>query len=243
MTSETSKLSEQALKVPVEAPSDDRVAAGLRGFGPLGILAILVIVFTGNIVAGNVVVPLGAALVLVWARWSRTPWREIGYVRPRSWIGGLAVGLAFGSAFKFLMKAIVMPLLGADPINQAYHYLAGNRAMLPAAVWAMFAAGFGEETVFRGYMFERFGKLVGSGVAAKISTVLITAIWFGLSHYAGQGLAGSEQATIVGLVLGTIFAVTGRLWMLMWAHTAFDLTALAMIYWKLETDVAHLIFK
>jgi hypothetical protein len=44
-------------------------------------------------------------------------------------------------------------------------------------------------------------------------------------------------------VLGTIFAITGRLWMLMWAHTAFDLTALAMIYWNLETDVAHLIFK
>jgi membrane protease YdiL (CAAX protease family) len=243
MTSEASKLSEQALKVPVEAPSDDRVAAGLRGFGPLGILAILVIVFTGNIVAGNVVVPLGAALVLVWARWSRTPWREIGYVRPRSWIGGLAVGLAFGCAFKFLMKAIVMPLLGADPINQAYHYLAGNRAMLPAAVWAMFAAGFGEETVFRGYMFERFGKLVGSSGAARTSIVLITSIWFGLSHYVSQGLAGAEQATIVGLVLGTIFAVTGRLWMLMWAHTAFDLTSLAMIYWKLETDVAHLIFK
>ena len=241
--SDSSKLPEQALEVPVEPPSDDRVAAGLRGFGPLGIVVILVILFTGNIVLRNVVVPVGAVLVLVWVRWSRTPWREIGYVRPRSWIGGLAVGLAFGCAFKFLMKAIVMPLLGADPINQAYHYLAGNRAMLPAGLWAMFAAGFGEETVFRGYLFERFGKLFGSGVAAKVSIVLITAIWFGLSHYVGQGLAGAEQATIVGLVLGTIFAVTGRLWMLMWAHTAFDLTALAMIYWDLETDVAHLVFR
>jgi membrane protease YdiL (CAAX protease family) len=234
-------------EVPVEegaAPSsDDRLTAGLRGFGPLGILAILVIVLTGNVFVGHVVVPVGAVLVLVWVRRSRTPWHEIGYVRPRSWIGGLGVGIALGCAFKFLMKAIVMPLLGADPINQAYHYLAGNRAMLPAAVWAMFAAGFGEETVFRGYMFERFGKLFGSGVAAKRSIVLITAIWFGLSHYLGQGLAGAEQATIVGLVLGTIFAITGRLWMLMWAHTAFDLTALAMIYWNLETDVAHLVFK
>ena len=246
MRDEPSKSPEEVPRVPVEtgtAPSGDRVAASLRGFGPLGILAILVIAFTGNIVAGRVVVPFGAVLVLVWVRWSRTPWHEIGYVRPKNWIGGLAIGVTFGCAFKFLMKAIVMPLLGADPINQAYHYLAGNRAMLPAAVWAMFAAGFGEETVFRGYMFERFGKLFGSGVAAKRSIVLITAIWFGLSHYLGQGLAGAEQATIVGLVLGTIFAITGRLWMLMWAHTAFDLTALAMIYWNLESDVAHLIFK
>jgi membrane protease YdiL (CAAX protease family) len=247
MPGDEARLPEQVPDVPVETgagpPSGDRLAARLRGFGPLGILAILVILFTGNVFAGDVVVPIGAALVLLWARWSRTPWHDMGYSRPRSWIGGLVIGVTFGCAFKFLMKAIVMPLLGADPINQAYHYLTGNRAMLPAAVWAMFAAGFGEETVFRGYMFERFGKLLGSGVAARISIVLITAILFGLSHYAGQGLAGAEQATIVGLVLGAIFAVTGRLWMLMWAHTAFDLTALAMIYWNLETDVAHLVFK
>jgi len=96
-------------------------------------------------------------------------------------------------------------------------------------------AGFGEETVFRGYLFERFGKLFGSGVWAKTSIVLLTAVWFGLGHYAVQGLAGAEQATIVGLVFGTIFAVTGRIWMLMFAHAAFDLTALAMIYWNLES--------
>ena len=58
-----------------------------------------------------------------------------------------------------------------------------------------------------------------------------------------QGLTGAEQATIVGLVFGTIFAVTGRIWMLMFAHAAFDLTALAMIYWNLETRVARIVFK
>ncbi|PYU19352.1 MAG: hypothetical protein DMG32_24640 [Acidobacteria bacterium] len=104
-------------------------------------------------------------------------------------------------------------------------------------------AGFGEETVFRGYLFERFGKLFGSGVWAKTSIVLLTAVWFGLGHYSVQGLAGAEQATIVGLVFGTIFAVTGRIWMLMFAHAAFDLTAVAMIYWNLESAVAHLVFK
>jgi len=44
-------------------------------------------------------------------------------------------------------------------------------------------------------------------------------------------------------VFGTIFAVTGWIWMLMLAHAAFDLTALAMIYWNLESNVAHLLFK
>jgi membrane protease YdiL (CAAX protease family) len=104
-------------------------------------------------------------------------------------------------------------------------------------------AGFGEETVFRGYLFERLGKLFGASVGAKTAIVLLTAGWFGLIHYPMQGLAGAEQATIVGLVFGTIFAISGRIWILMCAHAAFDLTALAIIYWDLESAVAHLIFQ
>ena len=226
------------------AAPDDRFAADLRGFGSLGVLAMLIIVLTGNLIVGGVmVVPVGALLVLLWTWRSRTPWREIGYARPGSWLITLAVGLALGIALKFLMKAVVMPLLGADPINPAYHFLAGNRAMLPAAVWGMVVAGFGEETVFRGYLFERLGRLLGTDRSARVSIVLLTSVLFGLGHYAGQGLAGAQQATIVGLVYGTIFATTRQLWLPMVVHAAFNLTALAMIYWNLESDVAHLIFK
>lgn len=235
MTRHASELPEQVLPFP----ADDPVAARLRGFGPLGLLAIVVVL------AGNLIVaPLSAILVLLWARRSHTPWREIGYVRPESWTRGLLIGIAFGIAFKLLMKAIVMPLLGADPINQAYHYLAGNAAALPAMLFAVIVgAGWGEETVFRGYLFERLGRLLGRGAGATAAIVLLTAAFFGIVHYPEQGLAGVQQATIFGLVFGTIFAVTGRLWMLMCAHAAFDLTALAIIYWNLETDVARLIFK
>jgi membrane protease YdiL (CAAX protease family) len=244
MVSEASESPDQDLESPVETraepPSDDRVAVALRGFGPLGILAFLIILFAGS----YPFFPLNAILVLVWTWRSRTPWREIGYVRPRSWISSLAVGLAFGIAFKLLMKILVMPLLGAPPINPAYHYLAGNRAALPEALFAMIVrAGFGEETVFRGFLFERLGKLFGSGAWARTWTVLLTSGLFGLAHYFDQGLAGVEQATIVGLVLGTIMALTGRIWTLIFAHAAFDLTALAIIYWNLESDVAHLVFR
>jgi len=66
-----------------------------------------------------------------------------------------------------------------------------------------------------------------------ISGVLSSAV-FGLGHYADPGLPGAEQATIFGLVFGTIYAATSRIWMLMIAHAAFDLTALTIIYWNLE---------
>lgn len=206
----------------------------------MGIIAILLILLTGNIFVGPMIVlPVGAVLVLAWRALSRTPWSEIGYVRPKSWILTVAIGVVFGVAFKFAMKAIVMPLLGAPAINQSYHFLAGNRGMLPAAIWAMLVAGFGEETVVRGWMFERLGKFMPS----KAWIVVITAILFGLGHYANQGIPGVEQAMIVGLVLGTIFATTNQIFMLMIAHAAFDLTALWMIYLDLEPRIAHLVFK
>ena len=222
-----------------EPSPNDPVAKRLRGFGPLGILAIIVI-FLGN----AIFVPGSALLVLLWRHLSRTPWRELGFVRPKSWIRIITLGIILGALLKFLMKALVMPLLGASPVNQAYHYLAGNRGAIPMALYALIiGAGFGEETFFRGFMFERLGKLFGDGTGAKILIVLGTSVWFGVVHYPIQGFDGTAQATIVGLVFGTIFAITGRIFLLMIAHAAFDLTAYAMIYWNLETSVAHLLFK
>ena len=243
MTSDAANRPEHDSALPPEAspapPSDDPVAASLRGFGPLGLLAILLIVLSSFIFK-----PLSAILVLAWAWRSHTPWREIGYVRPKSWLGTLAIGIVFGCAFKLLMKAIVMPLLGAPAINSAYHYLAGNWAALPGVVFTMIvSAGFAEETLFRGYLFERLGKIFGTGAVARVSIVLLTSVLFALGHYVNLGPPGVEQAMITGLVFGTIFAITGRIWMVMVAHAAFDLASVAIIYWNVESAVAHLVFK
>jgi len=219
--------------------TNDKFAARLRGFGPLGILAILIIL------GGNfIIAPLSAILVLIWVNLSNTPWPEIGYVRPRSWLKTIAIGIVFGVAFKFVMKALVMPLFGAPPINPVYQFVTGNTAVIPLMLYTMIVtAGFGEETFYRGWMFERLGKLFGPSTGAKIAIVLITTILFASVHYPEQGLPGVEQACITGLVFGSIFAVTGRIFMLMIAHAAFDLTALWIIYCGFETQIAHLIFK
>jgi membrane protease YdiL (CAAX protease family) len=218
---------------------DDSLPARLRGFGPLGILAIIVVL------AGNTLfTPLSAVLVLVWAWISRTPWREIGYVQPKSWLRALAFGIVFGATLKLVMKALIMPLLGAPAINQAFHYLVGNRAALPGILFLVIVgAGFGEETVFRSYLFERFGKLFGESAWAKTLIVLLTSALFGVVHYPFQGLAGAQQATMIWLLFGTIFALKRQIFPLIIAHIAFDLAAVAIIYWDLEAEVAHFIFK
>lgn len=222
-----------------ESSLNDKFAARLREFGPLGILAILIIL------GGNfIMAPLSAILVLIWAKISRTPWRDIGYVRPRSWISTAAIGILLGVTLKFAMKALVMPLFGAPPINQAYQFVTGNNAVIPLMLFTMIVtAGFGEETFYRGWMFERLGKLLGQSAAAKVAIVLITTSLFASVHYPEQRLPGVEQAFCTGLIFASIFAVTGQIFLLMIAHAVFDLTALWMIYYGLETQIAHLIFK
>src|SRR5262245_193640 len=94
-------------------PSQD-FPARLRGFGPVGVLAMAVIC------ASVLVSPLiSGVLVVVWALWSHTPWRELGYTRPKSWPLAITASAAGGVLFKLAMKSLVLPLLGADPINRA----------------------------------------------------------------------------------------------------------------------------
>jgi membrane protease YdiL (CAAX protease family) len=217
------------------SPDDPR----LRGFGPIGLLAMAVVLL------GNVLFPGGAGLlVLIWARLSRTPWRDIGYVRPRSWIGTLALGIVLGFMLELTLKAIVMRMLGAPAINPAYRNLVGNASAVPGFLFTIIVgAGFGEETVFRGFLFERLGKLLGHGRPAKFAIILVTSLLFGLAHYGTQGWAGVEQSAVTGAVFGTCYALAGRIWLPIVIHATFDLTAYALIYWNLAPTVATLLFK
>lgn len=215
------------------------LAVRLRGFGPVGMLAIAIIL------AGAMVNSLvAAALVVLWVLLSKTQWPEVGYVRPGNYVVTIAGGVAFGAALKLLLKAVVMPLLGADPINRAYHFLAHNSAALPGfLVLVVVGAGWGEETFWRGYLFERLGHRFGSSPATKTIVVLVTSVLFGMAHYQVQGRDGVAQAIITGLTFGSIFACTGRLMFVMIAHAAFDVAAVLIIYFDIETRIAHLVFR
>ena len=211
--------------------------AALRAFGAATVILTVIIVMTANIVLPYMLpLPIGALLVVWWINASETSWADINYVIPPSWIAPI-VAFVGGVALKLLLKTIVMPLLGAPAVNPAYHFLAHNNAQLPLAIVTMCVAGFAEETVFRGYLFERLGSLH----VTRAATVVITTMLFALAHYSGQGLPGVEQAIITGAVFGTIVATRRSIVEAMCAHAAFDLTALAMIYFDAERAFAHVL--
>jgi len=214
--------------------SSASIRSSLRGFGPVGIITIIVILAAGNLA--------GAALVLVWASVSSTRWRDLGFVRPPHGAIDLVIALVAGVLFKILMKALVMPLLGFGAVNSTYHYLAGNTtALLVTLLWVIVGGGFGEELIWRGFLFERLGAFLRPRAHAKLVIVVVTSILFALAHYWDQGLPGAAQATITGLVFGATYARIRTISPVMVAHAAFDVTAVLMIYWNLEKPIAHLL--
>src|SRR5438046_9836474 len=101
------------------APSSG-IAEQLRGFGPVGLLP-LAVILAGNLL----IVPLSAVCVLAWARLSHTAWRTLGFAPPPSWTRIFAIGIPVGVALKLAMKAIVMPLFGAPAVNAPCQYGGG----------------------------------------------------------------------------------------------------------------------
>jgi hypothetical protein len=77
---------------------------------------------------------------------SHTPWREIGYVRPKSWIGSLTIGIVFGCV-QTRDESDCDAAARAPEINSAC-YLIGNRAALPGVVFTMIVARASEKDDF-----------------------------------------------------------------------------------------------
>jgi membrane protease YdiL (CAAX protease family) len=182
----------------------------------------------------------GALLIVGWARASRTPLSELGLVRPQSWAGGLLLGIGLGVAVFLAMKAVVMPLLGTPAVNPGIAHLIGSpKRIIVSIVYMIVSAGICEEIVFRGYLFERLGRLFSDASARRLPILLLTATFFGLVHYQ-SGIYAMVNAGIGGIILGAIYLINRkRLWMVMVTHAANDLCALAIGVFHLQAAVAH----
>ena len=94
---------------------------------------------------------------------------------------------------------------------------------------AIFAAGIGEELLYRGFLMDRMERLPGlAGNAALI--IAIQGILFGLPH-AYQGWGGVIITGVVGLFFGWLrYMRKGNLWALILAHIAVDTIMMSLSY-------------
>ncbi|BDM63562.1 CAAX amino protease [Shewanella sp. NFH-SH190041] len=74
-----------------------------------------------------------------------------------------------------------------------------------------------EEALFRGLLQQWFSRLFGNAAG-----LIIAAVLFGVAHLAGGGVM-VVLATLAGLVYGLAFYASGRLWVAIVLHFAFNL--------------------
>lgn len=86
-------------------------------------------------------------------------------------------------------------------------------------------AGICEELVFRGFLIALAAAVVPA--APVWVCMLVAAVVFGLAH-AYQGAAGVTSTLLIGVLLGTLYLVTGSLLAPMLVHTLVDLRAIPL---------------
>ncbi len=136
-------------------------------------------------------------------------WRDVGLRRGPGLRRLAYLGVMGGIALETFQLTITQPLVvrafGAEPDLQAFTSLAGNlpkAALYLLLVWLL--AAFGEELVWRGYVFNRLAGLIGRWRAPYTIALVATSLLFGLAHF-HQGPSGVVIEGIGGLILGAAY--------------------------------------
>lgn len=131
--------------------------------------------------------------------------------RPR--IAALAAGLVLGcSLWPLVLESLALAHAGLPEFIQE-HAADAVRSMRSAGLMALFpfvTAAICEELFFRGFLFQALRRVTGPR-----STIVITALLFGLTHAALGGALGLGQllpSIALGLVLGTVCWASGSVW-------------------------------
>jgi CAAX protease family protein len=162
-------------------------------------------------------------------------WKVAGLSRPTSWRRTLVLALVGTVVLQVGSELLVQPLA-----QQIWHNeeqvssllssgMGAKRALLSLGIVWTFAA-FGEELGYRGYLLTRAADLGNRSQVAYVIAMVCVAVLFGFGHYY-KGPAGVLDSTYSGLVLGTVYLLSGRnLWAPILAHGLSDTFAVLAVY-------------
>jgi uncharacterized protein len=141
-------------------------------------------------------------------------WKDVGFIRPRSWGNALLMGIAVGITMELFELFVTQPLLvrwlGKMPNLSDFAGLVGNWKLtlfFLLLVWTLGALG--EELVYRGYLMNRFAGLFRNTRAAWVASLIVISIVFGCAHL-DQGATGMVENISDGLILGALYLACGR---------------------------------
>lgn len=179
----------------------------------------------------SAIVVLGAIAMIV--KFEGIGFAALGLSRPDSWKRALVIFL-MAFAFTAFCGLILLPWLreifGTGESPGRFNYLEGDPVALAITIVtiAWFAAAFGEEILFRGFVMPRLAAIFGGNHFAWFTAVLLQAVIFGWLH---SETAGMITAGAIGFGYGLLFWLGMRnLWPLIIAHAIPDTISLIGIY-------------
>ena len=182
--------------------------------------------------AGALVAKLPVVLLVWGLLWLRGESLEvIGLRPPRSWPRTLLLGS--GVAVGLFVAVYLLERAGFRRDLRAFDFLKGNLELTLYQVGYVFTgAGFYEEFVYRGFIFNRLARVLGDGRAGWGVACVLQAIWFGNGH-AYQGPAGVALTAAIGLLFGVLFLLCRRnLWPGVIAHGVYDAARSVLFYFN-----------
>ena len=160
---------------------------------------------------------------------------DLGLRTPRRWWHVPVFGLVV-MVVTILAQLTVVPLLAValhlpQPDFSKYSSIVGNLPLLLITIpGTMITGGFMEEVIYRGFLFDRFMRILGPGRRNPLWAALLCGVPFGLIHFE-WGIGGILTTGVMGSVLGLMFLMTKRnLWPLIAAHATLDAILMIQVY-------------
>jgi uncharacterized protein len=141
-------------------------------------------------------------------------WRDVGLNIDQPLLKlcviGIVVGVGMEALELFATQPLLTKLLNKGPDLEEFRRLIGNAQLLIIGiVLAWVLAAFGEETVWRGYLLNRFADLFGRSTIGWIASAILVSLLFGLAHFP-QGVTGVIENIIDDAILAAVYFVTNR---------------------------------
>ena len=118
----------------------------------------------------------------------------------------------------------------AKSFGDLVHFMPQTKRELNNFYVVSFTAGIVEEIIYRGFVIWYFGQYMPVWGAVVVSSVA-----FGLGH-SYQGPSGVVRISLIGLAFGTLYVVTGSIWLPIIAHILLDVLQGAAIHEILRKD-------
>lgn len=179
-------------------------------------------------------VPLIAAILISYIFYYYRNFEPLGMTKvnwKKTLFWGSAIAVIVVVGISNLLHPLLEILLQAEVDTSAYGALEGDFNFVANFWWkAMLSAAIAEEIFYRGFCFYFLERLIGSGTWQKVAIVVVTSVYFGLSH-AFQGPTGVIGIMAASLVLGGVFYLSKRnLWAVILGHALVDTWSLFSLY-------------